>query len=278
MKILVTGAAGYLGRGIVEQLLKNKNEVVATDLHLDDISNDAVKIEADLFSIDDPYNFFEKPDVLLHLAWRDGFVHNSQAHIQDLSKHVIFLEKIFASNIRQIAVMGSMHEIGFFEGSINEFTATEPMNFYGIAKDSLRNFANFMAKEHDKKFQWLRAFYIVGNTSSGSSIFSKIVESVENGKTTFPFTMGKNQYDFLDYDDFCIKVSSAVEQEQILGTINICSGQPMKLSERVERFIKENDFNISLEYGVFPDRKYDSKAVWGNSKKIDEIMINKKIK
>lgn len=52
------------------------------------------------------------------------------------------------------------------------------------------------------------------------------------------------------------------------GIINICSGRPEKLSDRVERFIKENQYNIHLEYGAFPDRTYDSKAVWGNNKKI----------
>lgn len=45
-----------------------------------------------------------------------------------------------------------------------------------------------------------------------------------------------------------------------------------KLSNRVERFIKENDYAIKLKYGAFPDRPYDSKAVWGDSKKIDKIM------
>ena len=36
----------------------------------------------------------------------------------------------------------------------------------------------------------------------------------------------------------------------------------------MERFIKENGFDIQLEYGAFPDRPYDSKAVWGNDEKV----------
>lgn len=35
------------------------------------------------------------------------------------------------------------------------------------------------------------------------------------------------------------------------------------MADRVERFIKENQYNIKLQYGAFPDRPYDSKAVWG---------------
>lgn len=41
--------------------------------------------------------------------------------------------------IQQVAVMGSMHEIGFFEGSINESTPCHPTTPYGIAKNALRD-------------------------------------------------------------------------------------------------------------------------------------------
>lgn len=57
---------------------------------------------------------------------------------------------------------------------------------------------------------------------------------------------------------------------------NICSGKPEKLSDRVEKFIRDNNYDIKLEYGSFPDRPYDSKAVWGNDKKISEILKNEK--
>ena len=60
--------------------------------------------------------------------------------------------------------------------------------------------------------------------------------------------------------------------------INICSGKPEKLADRVELFIKENGYAIKLKYGAFPDRPYDSKAVWGDNKKITQIMNEKKYK
>lgn len=95
---------------------------------------------------------------------------------------------------------------------------------------------------------------------------------MERGDKEFPFTMGLNQFDFLDYDVFCKYVSAAITQDKVNGIINICSGRPERLSDRVERFIKENDYNIKLKYGAFPDRPYDSKAIWGNDTKIKSIM------
>lgn len=72
--------------------------------------------------------------------------------------------------------------------------------------------------------------------------------------------------------EFCNQVAAAVVQDKINGIINICSGRPEKLADRVERFIKENNYDIKLDYGKFPDRPYDSKAVWGNSSKIEKIL------
>ena len=274
MKILVTGANGYLGQGIVRIILNNGHCVVATDFNTQFVDERAERIVCNLFEVDNPYSFFGEPDVLLHLAWRDGFVHYSSAHIDDLPKHYAFIKKMVDGGIQQVAVMGSMHEIGFFEGSINESTPCHPTTPYGIAKNALRDLTQMICKQKNIVFQWLRGYYIVGNSKFGSSIFSKITAAVDEGKTEFPFTLGQNQYDFIDYPDFCAQVAAVVGQKNEQGIINICSGKPEKLADRVERFIKENDYIIKLQYGAFPDRPYDSKAVWGNDTKIRKIMEN----
>lgn len=276
MKVLVTGANGYLGQGIVKALLDNGADVVATGRHIDRIDTRAKIKQCDLYSVDNPYEFFEKPDILLHLAWRDGFVHYSDAHIDDLPRHYAFLKSFAKTDIQKIAVMGSMHEIGFFEGSIKEDTPCHPITPYGISKNALRELTKMICSQEKIGFQWLRGYYIVGNSQYGSSIFSKITAAEAEGKEEFPFTMGQNQFDFIDYDEFCMQVAKTVIQSEVLGIINICSGHPEKLADRVERFIKENGYKIKLKYGAFPDRPYDSKAVWGDSYKIDQIMGNNK--
>lgn len=272
MKILVTGANGYLGAGIVECILNTGNEVIATDFSVNHIDDRAVKKACDLFEVKNPYEYFCRPDVLLHLAWRDGFVHYSNAHIDDLPNHYSFIKQFAESGCKHISAMGSMHEIGFFEGSINENTACHPTTPYGIGKNALRDLTAMVCKQNNCVFQWLRGYYIVGNSKFGSSIFSKIAVAAEEGKKVFPFTLGQNQYDFIDYPDFCARVAAAVTQSKEQGIINICSGRPEKLADRVERFIKENHFDIKLQYGVFPDRPYDSKAVWGDNTKIENIL------
>lgn len=116
-----------------------------------------------------------------------------------------------------------------------------------------------------------RILYCSGNTKFGSSIFSKITAAAEEVKQKFPFTLGLNQFDFINYEEFCKQVASCITQDKINGIINICSED--QRSWQIElRFISENNYQIKLEYGAFPDRPYDSKAVWGNNAKIQEIL------
>ena len=272
MKILVTGANGYLGQGVVKQLLEDGQDVIAADFSVAYVDPRAKRMECDLFSVSNPYEYFDRPDAILHMAWRNGFVHNSISHIDDLPNHYKFIKEMATAGVKQIAILGTMHEIGFYEGSINENTPTNPQSLYGISKNALRDSAFLIAKETGATIQWIRGYYIVGNTSFGCSIFSKIAAAEREGKTEFPFTTGQNQWDFIDYEDFCYQVASIVEQNEINGIINACSGHPEKLATRVEQFIKENNFKIKLAYGKFKDRPYDSKAVWGNDEKINKIL------
>lgn len=272
MKILVTGANGYLGQGVVKKLLDNGNEVIATDFDTEHVDYRATTINCNIFDIDNPYEFFNKPTVVLHMAWKDGFTHYSDSHIDDLSKHYHFCKKMIEGGVEKISVMGTMHEIGFYEGCIKEDTPCFPLTPYGISKNALRSLLQTLTEKNNVIFQWLRGYYIVGNSKYGNSIFSKIVKAANEGKKQFPFTLGQNQYDFIDYNEFCKQVAATVGQNEITGIINICSGKPEKLADRVERFIQENKLSITLQYGAFPDRPYDSKAVWGDASKIQAIL------
>lgn len=111
-KILVTGAGGYIGRHVVKALLDSGLEVVASDLRVDGIDDRATKIQANIFEPND--SLFEElgsPDVCLHMAWRDGFKHNSDNHMGDLSSHYRFIKTMLDAGLKQIAVMGTMHEV-----------------------------------------------------------------------------------------------------------------------------------------------------------------------
>lgn len=272
-RVLITGAAGYMGHHVARAFLDAGYEVSVNDLNYKGVDERAKRQEADIFSGEkDIYRRMGEPDVLVHLAWRDGFVHNSDAHMSDLSKHVTFLKNMIDGGVKSISVMGTMHEVGYWEGMIDENTPCAPLSMYGIAKNALRQFLLLYAQNKETAVHWLRAYYIYGDDARGSSIFAKLVQAAEDGRKTFPFTSGKNRYDFIHVDELAQQIMKASVQDEITGIINVCSGTTVSLGDKVEGFIREHHYDITLEYGAFPERAYDSPVVWGDASKIQKIM------
>lgn len=277
-KVLVTGANGYIGRHIVKSLLDHGYIVDACDFKFDGVDERANKVYTPLFNGDeDIYEKLGSPDICIHMAWKNGFVHNSETHIEDLYSHYKFLKNMISGGLKHLSIMGTMHEVGYWEGAIDENSPTNPSSLYGIAKNSLRQAMELLSKDNGIVLQWLRAYYITGDDLKSNSIFSKIIKMEMEGKEKFPFTTGKNKYDFISVERLSEQIVAASTQTEISGIINCCSGNPISLADKVEEFIKQNNFKIKLQYGAFPDREYDSMAVWGDNHKIQQILKSKKI-
>ena len=271
--ILVTGAAGYIGRHVVKNALDRGYRVIASDFSFKGLDDRVEFCDVPIFSGDrDIYRQMGSPDVCIHLAWKDGFRHNSSAHMRDLSSHVVFLNHLVEGGLKALSVMGTMHEVGYWEGPINESTPCKPQSQYGIAKNALRQSLMLSMADSPCKLHWLRAYYITGDEAHGSSIFAKLAQAEEEGKKTFPFTSGKNLYDFIDVEELANMIVAASVQTEINGIINVCTGKPQSLADRVEGFRKEKHYKIKLDYGAFPDRPYDSPGVWGDATKINQIL------
>ena len=89
---------------------------------------------------------------------------------------------------RSIAIMGTAHEIGYFEGKVDGNTPCNPLSLYGIAKNALRQSVLTYVENKDVSLKWLRAFYITGDDSRNKSIFANIhIENVKRRKNFISF-------------------------------------------------------------------------------------------
>lgn len=251
------------------------HEVLVCDIASDSVDKRAQFIDVDIFEErKDIYDALGRPDICLHLAWRNGFVHNAPTQMGDLSAHYRFLTAMIDGGLKHLAVMGSMHEVGYWEGMIDENTPSNPLSQYGIAKDALRRSMTLYCKEQGVILQWLRGFYIYGDDQRNHSIFTKLLEAEKKGQEWFPFTTGKTKYDFISVEELANQIAYAITQEEVTGIINCCSGNPISLAEKIEGYIRENNLKIKLDYGKYPDRPYDSPIIYGDASKIMKIMKN----
>lgn len=275
MKVLVTGANGYIGKHVVSALCERGHRVQAVDFKNDGVDERASFMCYDI--LEEPadeklYDSLGRPEVVIHLAWKDGFNHASAAHLENLHKHFAFIKNMIDAGAVSISIMGTMHEIGYFEGAVDERTPCNPLSLYGIAKNALRQAVLAYADGKNTKIKWLRAYYITGDDAHNRSVFAKIMELAEAGKKHFPFTSGDNKCDFIDIRELAAQIARASVQNEVNGIINVCSGKPVSLKDKVEAFINEKHLDIRPDYGAYPARKYDSPCIYGNNARIRKIM------
>ena len=167
-----------------------------------------------------------------------------------------------------------MHEVGYWEGAIDEHTPCHPASMYGIAK---MPYVRPRLCSHKNTMQPCNGS---AHITSSETIYAVVPSSPNCCKPHMMASRpslhdGKNKYDFINVDELARQISAAVSQREVTGIINCCTGKPISLAERVEQYIKDNDLNITLDYGAFPDRPYDSPGVWGDATKIHEILATR---
>lgn len=278
MHIAITGGDGYIGYNLVKFLQNTSNKITVISRKDKSESktpllNNISYIKLDIFEDNnvDIYELLGKPDVLVHLAWEAGFSHNEQSHTYNVIKHVNFIENMLKSGLKHLAISGTMHEIGYYVGEVEEDTPTNPQNLYGIAKNFLRQTFEILCRKYSATYQWIRIFYIYGDDIHNNSIFSKVLRAAHEKRSCFNLNSGELLYDFIHIDKLVEQISAVIHQDTINGIINCCSGEPVSLKTMVNNFIKDNNLSITIEYGKFPIRPYDSRAIWGSNKKIKLI-------
>ena len=150
MKILVTGANGFLGSNLIEYLIKLDVKIIATSRNLETAKNKSWYSNSEVNFIEYNFNrlndteenlfeYFEKPDLLINLAWEGLPNYNNVSHFENNLFHQFqFIKNLIDNGLKNINITGTCLEYGLRNGVLNEDLPTNPQNCYAIAKDSLR--------------------------------------------------------------------------------------------------------------------------------------------
>ncbi len=275
MKVLVTGATGFIGSYVVEELLRNGYTTIATSRSTKNkIKHKWIK-DTDYVSADlaenrkDWYTFLGKPDILIHLAW-DGLPHYKELfHIErNLSGNYFFLKNLIEHGLKKIVVTGTCLEYGLRCGALGEDLEAKPANPYALAKDSLRKFLEQLQKQIDFDLKWIRLFYMYGKGQSSNSILSQLEAALEKGDKVFNMSGGEQLRDYLPVVKVAEYIVKLTTQDKVSGIINCCSGQPISIRKLVEDYISERNNGIELKLGYYPYADYEPMAFWGNDNKL----------
>ncbi|HXB33207.1 MAG TPA: NAD(P)-dependent oxidoreductase [Puia sp.] len=280
-KILVTGATGFIGRYVVEQLLARGCRVTATSSREDKARQfswfDQVSyVPFDLADLDpekDYFRVFGEPDVMIHLAW-EGLPHyRSGFHLEiNFPRHAAFLGNLVRHGLGDLTVAGTCLEYGMQEGCLREDMPSFPGNPYAKAKDDLRKFLLELQLEHSFTLKWVRLFYLYGKGQNPGSLVPQLERALQNGDKVFNMSGGEQVRDFLPVEevaDYLIKVAL---QPEITGIINVCSGKPVSIKQFIENYLSSVQGDIALNLGYYPYPDYEPMRFWGDARKLNLII------
>lgn len=260
IKIVVTGAEGFLGRKVVERLAREDTSVIAVDrvAHEGEELQGVTYHQADL---SDPVSLLpsaisHQPFVLVHLAWdmRRHLGHEVQNEM--VKQFSAILEYWNDRGLSKLVAMGSAEEYGGYDGTIHE--AVEPvlpLSPYGQAKRKAHDLAAAWSERENKAVLWLRPFVIYGPGQRGDMMIPYAVTCARDGKEA-DFTDGQQRRDFVYIDDVADAIALAVAAEPSgMNEVNIGTGRPVKVADVLMTIAKHFGAEENFHLGARPRRE-----------------------
>jgi len=279
MKVLVTGATGFVGRHVVPHLLDRGHSVIAVARDETRARGfpwfDGVRfVPVDIYHPSfDLLARVDRPDAVIHLAWPGLPNYTSLFHFEEnLPADYRFLKSLVEAGIGHLMVTGTCFEYGMQSGCLSEDTIPQPANQYGLGKDALRKFLEALQGQHPFVLQWMRLFYLHGPGQNPNSLLAQLDRAIDNGETVFKMSGGEQLRDYMAVEDVSSCLTRLLERPRCQGVFNVCSGAPMSVRRLVEQHVAKRGANIRLNLGHYPYPAHEPLAFWGDSRKLSAAL------
>jgi nucleoside-diphosphate-sugar epimerase len=237
MRVLLTGASGFIGRHSVPVLLKKGHEVHAVSFSKPgENQRNLYWHQSDLLAPKQVQELIEtvSPSHLLHFAWytEHGKFWNSLENFRWVQASLELLQ-LFANNGGQRAVVaGSCAEYDWNHALCAELTTPLiPETVYGGCKHALQIMLSCFSKETGLSSAWGRIFHVYGPHENPERLVASVIRSLLLGKEA-RCTHGEQIRDFLHVAKAAAAFVELLEST-VEGPVNIASGHPVALKDLI---------------------------------------------
>jgi len=255
-RILVTGAAGFMGSHLVDALVKEGHEVYGVD----DMSGGFWRnvnpqshfTKLDLRGREATREFVTrvKPEILFHLA-ADATEGRSQftpvtCTERNLVAYLHTLVPAIAAGLRKVVLTSSMSVYGAQSPPFEEDMPTRPEDVYGVSKAAMEHITQILGRVHGFSYAIVRPHNVYGPRQNIADPYRNVIgifiNAMLNNKHFYIYGDGEQRRAFTYIDDFTPYMARA-------GFDPACDGQIINVGPREEVTINHlGDLILSVFY------------------------------
>ncbi len=269
--ILLTGAAGFVGRQVLRALGERgcrvrpvvrvgKQETLARGAAID-----TIVASPDIFAESAAWwaRACSGADAVIHAAWyaEPGQYLQSPKNQDCLSGTLRLAEGAVQAKVRRFVGIGTCFEYDLNAGRLSIETPLRPSTPYGQAKVDAFNALSAALPRQGVAFAWCRLFYLYGEGEDSRRLVPYVRDRLQAGEPA-ELSSGSQIRDFLDVREAARMIVDVALGSQE-GPVNICSGKPVTVRELAERIADEFGRRDLLRFGARPDNPVDPPCVVG---------------
>jgi GDP-4-dehydro-6-deoxy-D-mannose reductase len=272
MRVVVTGAGGFLGRHLVRELASRGAETVAVDRAEADVC-DAAAV-ADLVAR-------ARPDAVVHLAAQSRVAHSfadpGETFRVNVLGTVAVLEAVRRHAPRARILVASSAEVYGAVGAdalpVAESAPLAPVNPYGASKVAAEAAALQVHRAHGLDVAILRAFNAVGPgqaTDFALPGFAAQLAAIARGAAEPVLRVGNldAERDLTDVRDVARAYALALERGESGGVYNVCSGTAVPIRRALEALVAASGLEVRVEVDPSRLRPVDVPCVYGSPRRL----------
>lgn len=271
MKVVITGANGFLGSWTVFAFLDAGYEVHALGRNLSkfqEASHDRLFVHSLPVEKWSQLLRVEKPDFVVHCDWA-GVASSDKNDIEqhlNVTRWLNLASTEIEIGVKKSVFLGSQAEFGTSLGIIPEETNEfSPNTQYGIAKCDAYNNLNTLFLDTNSKFVWARLFSSYGALDDGAWLIPSCFRDLMSGRN-FYLSSGEQEWNYLHGADIGRALVSIIDDIDFSGAVNIAhpkSTQIKVIANQIETLLNLHDL-ISFtqdEGSKIPDVLPDSRRL-----------------